>query len=522
MSYFYTTLLRLTLLLAFSSLSAPSVANAAQLPIITLPPQQVCRGTEYIDAEGNKAKGAKVCSAAPCVTSGQTGCLTTTKLRSLNLSELRARDMVKGYQLAGVTGSYDPAAPPPTPCTQMGKINCIATTAFPAVDRKAIVPGNIAKGVSFSGLATGAYPSAQYPLPGFDATDKMLSSQGLTGILASKGSVQFWTVHGDRQVVSIDIGLNPRNIKAGQAIHGIKGTMKFDTFPQCTKDGQVDCVVKNDFLAVDRTKIIPDHLRKGLKIGPITGTYPSKSSALEGASPDVPDLTAGNFHQLLRSNDRFEFFDKRGKRYTYTGDAALRHENISEGVSILGVTGNYKGFSGGDGFNAYDIRTGFKVGDMKGQLDIDCASKGTCNINIWKDESVTADGSYTPCAYSPKKCVFTHRFLKTTWYFPLSRDHVDWNTAKSRCENLRYKGHSDWRLPTQKEAMHAVNVGLSGLPISKHYNNAGHYGAEGFWTSTTMGSGHRRAYYMPARKFVMSTPSSNSSMVNYMCIRQGR
>ena len=50
---------------------------------------------------------------------------------------------------------------------------------------------------------------------------------------------------------------------------------------------------------------------------------------------------------------------------------------------------------------------------------------------------------------------------------------VNWETAKSYCENLNTEGYSDWRLPTQRELMLIWNLGGNNNVTSGYKNDTG-------------------------------------------------
>lgn len=493
-------------------------ASSTSLPIMTLDPRNVCQGVKYLNAAGRETVGTKACEAVRCKNDGQTGCLTTAIYQALDTSDVKQEDLVVGYSLAGVSGTFNPNAPKPQPCTANARVGCIATAEYVAVDRRSLTAGNVVKGFSIGGVVTGAYPSASHPLNGYDASNHILQGANLATVLRKQGSLQFWDQNGERQVVAIDIGLDPRNIPVGTSIHGIQGAMKKDTFPTCSKDGQYNCLIRSGFMAVKNSLLIPENFRKDLTVGPIKGVYPSKDAALDGASDQVPDLTEGTFLTLIKDDAMFEYFDKTGKRYTQNGDSDLKSENISLAVSVLGVKGGFKGIGDASGIDPFDILKGTEVAGVQGKLDVNCASKGTCLDAYWQDQSVRDDGEATTCLNDPKQCVFSHKISGLTWYMPLTKNYVTWDSANSTCQGLSFKGHDDWRLPTQKEATQAMAQGMNKLAFHQHYTNNPDWGsAERFWTSTSSARG--RAFFAPRKLLMNEEPAHNNISINVMCVR---
>lgn len=488
------------------------------LAIMTLPAQEVCAGTAYINGQGEKVVGTKDCQAKACTKAGQSGCLTTARFPAIDAGAIAPEQLVKGYSLGGVTGSFDPHGPKPKPCTVHGDSYCIATAAFPAVERALLTAGNIVKGVTFPNMATGAYPSAKYPLAGYDPKLKVLTAKGLSRILTAKGSLQFWTIRGERQVVAIDVGLAPANIPTGKAIHGIKGTMTRDSLPDCRRDGQFNCLVKSGFVAVKATELLPENFRRGVKVSDsITGTYPSPRTPLASGSEQVVDLSAATFSQRLASDASFEFFDRFGRRYSARGDSDLHQGHIKAGVSLWGTTGSFKGLASDESFDAFDVLKGQRVGTIQGQLDPFCASHGTCRADYWQDRSVDDNGDRATCGSgNANTCVFVHKLTKRTWLLPKVSSTLNWTAATALCQGERFDGHSDWRLPSQKEALQAMAQGMKALPFHGRYSTQ-FEGSERFWTSTAGGKG--RLYFAPRTLAAADHLPHNAGAAYPICIR---
>lgn len=489
------------------------------LPIMTLPATEVCSGIAYINNKGDRTEGVKNCQVVPCNKPNQTGCLTTVDHPSFEKKAVEAEHIVRGYSIGGIQGTFNPHAPKPVACTKHGDSACVSNVAFPAVERAKITAGNIVKGTVFPGMATGAYPSQQYPLPGYDPAHKMLTSTNLSSALQHTGNLQFWTIRGERQVVAADVGLAPANIPAGKSIHGIKGKMKRDTFPVCNKDGQYNCQVKQGYLAVKATDLLPENFRNGVKVSDsITGTYPSAATPLAAASATVPDLRADTFRQRMASDSTFEFFDRFGRRYRARGDSNVVPSHIKAGVTLWGTPGRFQGTLADENFDEFDILKGHSLGDIKGKLDPFCATNGTCRPDFWLDRSVNNEGKLTKCnSGSARNCVFYHKITKRTWLFPKVESTMDWAASTALCKGERFDGHSDWRLPSQKEAMQAMAQGMKALPFHQRYSKK-FEGSERFWTSTG-GAGKGRVYFAPKTGAGSQAVENNGFAVYPACIR---
>ena len=62
--------------------------------------------------------------------------------------------------------------------------------------------------------------------------------------------------------------------------------------------------------------------------------------------------------------------------------------------------------------------------------------------------------------------------------------NLDWNSAKTACEELILNGYSDWHLPS-KEELNSVYVNLKQIGVGGFANNAG---SNGYWSSTEASS----------------------------------
>lgn len=491
-----------------------------QLAIMTMPAHEVCAGKAYLNGQGERTVGTKNCQAKVCSQAGETNCLTSAEYRSLDVSALLPEQLMRGYSLGGIAGSFNPNAPKPAPCKSHGNSFCVSNAAFPGVERAKITAGNIVKGIAFPGMASGAFPSAQYPLPGYDRSLKTLAGSNLSSILQEKGTLQFWNISGQRQVMAIDVGLASENIPAGKIIHGIKGKMKRDTFPVCTKDGQYSCQVRQGFLAVKATDLLPENFRKGVKVSDnIMGTYPSKRTPLANAREATPDLQTDTFKVRMASDKPFEFFDRFGRRYTARGDSNVKPQYIKAGVSLWGTSGIFQGLITDEAFNEFDILTGHRVGNMQGKLDPKCAIKGTCRQDYWVQQSFNKGGKATTCdGDTTKTCVFFHKITKLTWLFPPVGSTTSWSAATDICKGIGYKG-GGWRLPTQKEGELAMTQGMKALPIHQRYSTKID-GSEWLWTSTANGAkpGYR-IYIAPAVGYASSSGASMGGQAYPVCVR---
>ena len=111
-----------------------------------------------------------------------------------------------------------------------------------------------------------------------------------------------------------------------------------EALPNCSTDGQTNCVSTDTFPAIDKSLLTPANLRLGIVIGGITGSYPSVTHPLVG-STTTPDLTKPTFTAKLKSDSDFEYFDSAGIRHVDSGDSDIVGTNILNSVSIFSEPG---------------------------------------------------------------------------------------------------------------------------------------------------------------------------------------
>lgn len=295
--------------------------------------------------------------------------------------------------------------------------------------------------------------------------------------------------------------LVPGIIKAGVTIAGVTGSLSYQTKEACSSSKTGNCKVGADFTAIDSDQLTAASIRAGKIIGGVAGIYPSDTAPLPGDGH--ANLTQANFTEKLANTNGFQYYDRQGNRYTGHGDSALKADNISEGVSILGVGGTYKKALPVAG-NEWDYKFGYSFTGITGKVKTSCrnlvlpdqapqvknnsAGHFTTEptLNPWgtSQHSCLSEGWEnldTDCNPANQDCLFKDLMTGRTWLISRSFTEVLGAVAQTRCENSTAGSFNDWRTPTQKEAMQAVINGISSsFPATYRQSLT----RNGFWTST--------------------------------------
>jgi hypothetical protein len=94
----------------------------------------------------------------------------------------------------------------------------------------------------------------------------------------------------------------------------------------CNQNAQVACLTDSTFRSTDFTDLKAENIKNGIQIAGVTGTYPSPTAPLTGATA-MPDLKG--FDSTVPAGT-YEFFDSTGSRYT----GEVRQINVTPVTSI--------------------------------------------------------------------------------------------------------------------------------------------------------------------------------------------
>ena len=357
--------------------------------------------------------------------------------------------------------------------------------------------------------------------------------------------------------------ISPSDILSGRKIGGVAGIIN-----DCSSNYQDGCFLNpNENLdAADLSSLDESNVKNGVSIAGIVGKYPSATYPLTGAG-SATDLTQATFDVRIKSGAAFEYWSEDGTRHTNTGDPDISPENIKDSVDIFGSAGTLTDASS---LNPWDLRVGVVAGSLTGMLKTNCRNSvnslqfnsdlsppGTLGINtgttpdwwdtiddwnansdslpatlvngwsedtkcdagIWKDE--TADGA---CDSGADECVFTDQISNLSWSETQATGQ-DWSQAVETCESLDFAGFTNWRLPTQKEAMEAYthgirDIGYKGGTSGVSQNNINFIPTvdNRYWTASTRSSTTSNAWRVSINSG--SVGNFSKTELNYViCVR---
>lgn len=410
--------------------------------------------------------------------------------------DLVASNLRQGQKLFGVTGTALSSA---ANCTAENAKGCVTTSGFPSYEKAKLSPANIKKDVNLLGVV-GTYPSGGNRLPGANSTPD-LSAAYFDTAMKNSANFEFYNAAGVRQTAFGFTKLKPANLTQGTTIFTVAGTIA-PAPAACTGRNQKGCLANATFPAFQKSALSPSVLKKGVTLYGVVGAYPSGTFPLAEAT-STPDLTGANFTTRHQSSLSFEYFDAAGNRHTGAGDNDLQPENISKGVNILGVEGNFLGTSSDI---AWNIRYGETVAGIAGRVKPNCRNmahyfyfkddgiydniddenlKDKANYpddNPWGSSAVQCgadvyeDVSYNTSTHQPTSCqhhrndiacMHKDRISGLTWHeaIPGGSSGMTWSSADNYCRNLTEAGHSDWRLPTRDESIAAHVNGIHRLKM---------------------------------------------------------
>lgn len=504
-----------------------ALAASAELPLAIMDQkaQQVCVGTSFRNREGKVVQGSRLCGPfVSCTKSGQTGCITTANAPAMERAKVTTMKLKVGATLLGVVGSYEESRF--LDCTAANQNGCTSTAQLVPISRSILNPSNIKAKVAIAPSLVGAYPSVRYPLTSANPAATPLTAANMNTAIATHQPYEFFDAHGESHTVYGDLHLNSAHIMPGHTVYGVKGEANDAPAKTCSRDGERDCKIDANWLALDPTALNKTDIKKGFVLGGVEGLHPSAASPLAGNSA-MPDLNLDQNLSQLASTASFEFFDHQGRRYTQTGSALLKAENIKSGTTVLGVSGSLNGVDL-NGLSRYDLRRGIAnpngVGTDRGQLDPHswCPSKSNCMAHFWRDITKLAQSTKESCDKTADTCVFRNLVQQVDWAFPLTKEPTNWLGAVRYCKNLNLYGKTNWRVASQKVLLQASANSLMRMEIFDTEHFKGNSQPPKFWSTTAItpkpSSGDiNRVIFDSASDDFSQAPASDSH--NVACVR---
>jgi hypothetical protein len=296
-----------------------------------------------------------------CTGANQTGCISTSTYRTMDLSSNALSDLTSGNFNTTINGVSDFEFWDST-----GARHQVSGDVDLAV-------ANIASGVTIFGVSGGASLETHSNCTGANQTGCVstdtyktmdlssnvltdLTSGGFNATIAGAANFEFWDSAGARHEVSGDPDLIAANIKNGTTLFGVGGNV-VPAPADCSADGGVGCVAVAAYAAAATTglaaKVVSGNTVAGVA-GTVTAEFhldctganqtgcisTSTYRTMDLSSNALSDLTSGNFNTTINGVSDFEFWDSTGARHQVSGDVDLAAGNVRSGITIFGIAGS--------------------------------------------------------------------------------------------------------------------------------------------------------------------------------------
>lgn len=440
----------------------------------------------------------------------------------------------------------------PVACTASMQDNCVVQGDYKTLDSTKISAANIKKGTAILGV-TGTYPSAGNLLPDASDTTDLAMGNWNTSI-ASGDTFEFWTPAGERQTATGSADLSVANLKKGKTFYTVHGSM-IVTSGNCSAAGVLGCTANTSFPSYDKNALSEGVVKKDATVLGVVGKYPSNNYPLTANS--LPSLGT-NFNAAMRQTSTFQYWDSAGTRYEGTGSNAIKADNIRKDQTIFGVTGTaipapdlgpwdvLYGTTYTDASNQQQTgKAKVKCRNMTDSAVLDTTGTDTystiddynaghsrmpnqnphgndkykCNGDAFEDVSYnTVTQAHEDCGGANVTCIYRDRIMGVSWLQAESNQSaVDHSTAEANCAGKTAGGHSDWRLPTQNEALMGYVHGFRGAHI-RSGNGSKFYSPNFIWTSTRDSSGSSNIKQVEMAQGITKSVHSSVS-TKYHCVR---
>lgn len=306
---------------------------------------KICSTAQVVVDSGQTVQGKLDCSLLEvpfCSDEVRGDCLlkASDNVHTLvTTATLKAANIRKGVQMAGVTGTLEPSAQY-TDCAADGEVNCIATPAFKAVEIAAIARSDLKQGKSIAGvsgsLANCAADGATgcVAVDGFKAADmnRVVPGSILSGVTiagqrgniaipsacAADGAVGCVTTAAYKAAKVANIGTN--DLKNGKTIAGIRGALG-----ECTIDGATGCVATAAYKSAKVTNIATSDLKYGTTIAGISGALRDCSADGQASCVATGAYKAADMRRVVAANIR-DTITIAGQEGSFTGPATCAED----------------------------------------------------------------------------------------------------------------------------------------------------------------------------------------------------
>jgi hypothetical protein len=229
----------------------------------------------------------------------------------------------------------------------------------------------------------------------------------------------------------------------------VQGTRNCAGPDSCDADGETNCVANSEFAAA-ATAGLANKVLSGNTVAGVPGAASGSGASASDAWNIRAGATVAGVTGKLKVNCRNGV---NSSIYNYDG-------------SLSGIDGN--GVTSGNSLDPWDtiddynngaILSVFPNANLPGSWTSDnfCGGKDTASTP--DDNAVWRDLTTGTCDGAGKDCIFLDKISGLQWS-ELQGTSRTWPQALNDCDSLNFGGHTDWRLPTQKELMDAYSHGI--------------------------------------------------------------
>ncbi len=249
----------------------------------------------------------------------------------------------------------------------------------------------------------------------------------------------------DKALLAANLG----NLRSGNSIAGLTGTLN-----TCAADNGISCVTSAEYPSVVKADVTAATIINGSILAGVSGTFAAPCAA----DGQVDCLSTPTF-KAVRLSTITSFDVRAGSTFGGLAGTTAFYRNASTLSIFNRTTGDGSNVSTGDADN-YDT-----IDDAAGGMAIPITmTAGASNVQSnWIREPTTDTDSDETCNGS-ESCAYLDRFTGLSWLSDNGMPYT-WEAAITSCESLTIAGTSDWRIPTQKELQQAYVNRIYGLRI---------------------------------------------------------
>lgn len=432
---------------AFVSFSAILILGSAELraginpdlPLIELPPSEVCEGVSYVHpGEMKEYAGTRSCVNLQdhrCQGAADDACYVTAPYQAVAKSAIDAEKIKEGVTIGGVHGTYSLQSANP-PCMSTGQSSCQTSSAYPAMDSTLLIPGNIKSGHTLFGIA-GSYTDPTVNCSNSNREGCYVTSS----FVAVKKAL-----------------LKPENIKSNQIIGGVLGAFPSATYPLASP-AEADLTPTNFY----------DNVTSAASFGffDAYGQHYTMTGQPLTANDIAKDVTVFNITGTAEPFTPPDFNHLRLNPALYGGQGKLKLDCRNAFASGHDTSASI--------YPSVDDASNTEATNLKWGADKQCGQE------LW--ENVTPDGNdgIADCTNQSNPCVYRNTVTQLMWLNDASKSKRSFNDAKNYCEGFAVEGLSDWRLPTHRELLQAYVHGLRYVATDIGFVDPSQW----YWTSSS-------------------------------------